>query len=100
MPTGPLFQPRMPDDPGPDTQPSKETIAMNTNLFHNILNVVFLVVGVLVTFDWTVFGFDATVTVKIVGALMLAQNLLKLGINVTRDGVAGLVKPQPPVDGN
>lgn len=70
---------------------------MNANLFHNILNIAFLIIGVLVTFDWTVFGFDAAVTVKIVGALVLVQSLLKLGINITRDGVAGLVKPQPPV---
>lgn len=70
---------------------------MNANLFHNILNIAFLVIGVLVTFDWTVFGFDAAVTVKIVGALVLVQSLLKLGINITRDRVTGLVKPQPPV---
>lgn len=70
---------------------------MNANLFHNILNIAFLIIGVLVTFDWTVFGFDAAVTVKIVGALVLVQSLLKLGINITRDGVTGLVKPHPPV---
>lgn len=29
MPTGPLFQPRMPDDPGPEPQPPKETIMQN-----------------------------------------------------------------------
>lgn len=86
----------MPDDPGPEPQP-QEPFAMNANLFHNILNIAFLIIGVLVTFDWTVFGFDAAVTVKIVGALVLVQSLLKLGINITRDGVTGLVKPQPPV---
>ena len=64
----------MPDDPGPEPQP-QEPFAMNANLFHNILNIAFLIIGVLVTFDWTVFGFDAAVTVKIVGALVLVQIL-------------------------
>lgn len=70
---------------------------MNSNFFHNILNVAFGIVGVLVVADWTAFGFDAEMSVKIVGALLVAQNTLKLGINVTRDGLTGLFKPQPPV---
>ena len=73
---------------------------MNANLFHNILNVIFGIIGVLVLADWTAFGFDAPTSVKIVGGLMVAQNALKLIINVSRDGVSGLAKPQPPVDGN
>jgi hypothetical protein len=71
---------------------------MNANAFHNILNVVFLIVGVLVTFDWTVFGLDPVMTTKIVGALMLLQNVLKLAVNIGRDGVTGLVMAQPPVE--
>lgn len=70
---------------------------MNSNLFHNILNVAFGIIGVLVLADWTAFGFDAPTAVKIVGALMVVQNGLKLVINVNRDGLGGLVKPQPPV---
>ncbi len=70
---------------------------MNTNLFHNILNVLLLVVAALATFDWTVFGLDPTTTVKLVGGLALAQTILKIVLNVYRDGLTGLVKEQPPV---
>lgn len=70
---------------------------MNSNAFHNFLNIAFAIIGVLVTFDWAVFGFAPEITVKIVGGLMLAQNMLKLGINVSRDGATGLFAPQPPV---
>lgn len=71
---------------------------MNMNLAHNILNAAGLVIGVLVTFDWTQFGVDSGTAVKIVGGLMLAQNLAKLGMNVARDGLTGLAAAQPPVD--
>ena len=70
---------------------------MNSNAFHNALNIIFMVIGVLVAFDWAVFGFAPEVTVKIVGALMLTQNILKLAINVGRDGPSGLFSEQPPV---
>lgn len=71
---------------------------MNTNLIHNILNTLFLIVGVLVATDFTQFGFDAETAVKIVGGLIVVQNVIKLGINITRDGLTGLVKKQPPVE--
>lgn len=69
---------------------------MNSNLFHNLLNIVFGIVGVLVVADWTAFGFDAATSVQIVGGLLVAQNALKLGINVSRDGIGGLIRHQPP----
>lgn len=71
---------------------------MNANAFHNILNFVFLIVGVLATFDWSVFGFDAVTTAKVIGGLMLLQNVLKIAVNLYRDGPTGLMKEQPPVD--
>lgn len=71
---------------------------MNSNLAHNILNVAFLIIGVLIATDWTTFGFEQAMAAQIAGGLMVAQNLIKLGINITRDGIGGLVKPQPPVD--
>jgi len=64
----------------------------NTNLWHNILNVLIVVVPSLEVFDWSPFFNDA-VALKIVGVL----GLLKIGINVWRDGVTGLGSPQPPV---
>lgn len=66
---------------------------MNTNLIHNILNLVMLIVAALAQFDWTSLGISSGIAVKIVGALALA----KLVINVSRDGVSGLAAPQPPV---
>ena len=70
---------------------------MNTNLIHNILNLVSAMIGALILTDWTAFGFDAATAAKIAAFVLLAQNVVKLGINVTRDGLSGLVKEQPPV---
>lgn len=70
---------------------------MNTNLFHNILNFIGLIVGTLITFDWTGLGLDPITAAKVAGGFLLADKVIKLGINITRDGVAGLATPQPPV---
>ncbi len=71
---------------------------MNANAFHNILNIIFGVIGAWILFDWQVLGVDPTTAIKITGALMLAQNTLKVIINTSRDGVDGLFKVQPPVE--
>jgi len=65
---------------------------MSTNLFHNIANVLIAVVAAMVAFDWTVL-FSAETAAMIVS--MLAT--LKLVVNAVRDGLAGMIKPQPPV---
>lgn len=65
---------------------------MNTNLMHNIINITISLVAALTLFDWTAF-FDPQTAMMIVGAL----SMIKLVINVIRDGVTGLVKEQPPV---
>lgn len=70
---------------------------MNTNAIHNILNFVGLLVGALVVYDWTQLGIDAATAATLTGAVLLADKVIKLGLNVTRDGVGGLFKPQPPV---
>jgi hypothetical protein len=62
---------------------------VNTNLLHNIINVVIAVVGAAATFDFTQFVGTAT-SVK----LMAGLALLKLVINAVRDGLAGMAKPQ------
>ncbi|WEZ85755.1 hypothetical protein P6U16_22190 (plasmid) [Rhizobium sp. 32-5/1] len=40
---------------------------MNTNLFHNILNFIGLIVGTLITFDWTGLGLDPITAAKVAG---------------------------------
>jgi hypothetical protein len=62
---------------------------VNTNLLHNILNVVIAILGATATFDWSQF-IGTTLAVK----LMAGAALLKLVINAVRDGLAGMVKPQ------
>ena len=65
---------------------------MNTNLIHNILNIAIAVVAALAAFNWEVLVSQSTALV-IVGILASAKSV----INVLRDGFAGLIKPQPPV---
>lgn len=66
---------------------------MNTNLLHNILNVAMIVIAGLAGFDFVGMGIDPVTAGKIVAVL----GSIKMVINVLRDGVAGLTKPQPPV---
>jgi hypothetical protein len=66
---------------------------MNTNAIHNILNIVMVIVGGLAGFDFVGLGLDPILAGKIIAGLGTA----KMIINVIRDGFAGLVKPQPPV---
>jgi hypothetical protein len=65
---------------------------MNTNLLHNILNVLMILIPALEAFDWTPF-FSQEVALQVVGGL----GLLKILINLIRDGFTGLAKQQPPV---
>lgn len=66
---------------------------MNLNALHNILNVAIAAVAALAAFNWEVLFSQAT-ALMIVGALASAKTVM----NVIRDGFAGLVKPQPPVE--
>lgn len=65
---------------------------MNTNLIHNILNILIAIVPPLQAYDWTPFMSQDT-ALKVVGVL----GLLKILINVARDGMDGLYAQQPPV---
>lgn len=65
---------------------------MNTNLIHNAINILIALLAALELFDWTSF-FPPEKAMMVVGALAL----LKIVINVIRDGVTGLAKDQPPV---
>jgi hypothetical protein len=66
---------------------------VNTNLIHNILNIAMIVVAGLAGFDFVGLGLDPILAGKIVAGLGTA----KMIINVIRDGFAGLMKQQPPV---
>jgi len=72
----------------------------NTNLVHNILNVIGLVLGALLTVDWTGLGLADATAAKVAAGVLLLSNLIKVTINLTRDGAAGILKPQPPVAAN
>lgn len=70
---------------------------MNTNAIHNILNLIGLIIGALITFDWTALGFSAEQAALFAGWVLIADKVIKLLINVARDGLSGLFKAQPPV---
>jgi len=80
---------------------------MNTNLLHNILNVLIALLGGVTAFliatgcttlptgqlECSASWISPSVTSIAVMVLGVAKSV----INVARDGLAGLVKPQPPV---
>lgn len=70
---------------------------MNANAFHNILNLIGLVIGALIAFDWTSLGLDPITAAKVAGGVLLADKIIKLVLNVSRDGLNGLFARQPPV---
>lgn len=65
---------------------------MNSNFFHNILNVVMALTAVALLPE-----VQAILPPEIAVAVASGAATLKLVINVLRDGVTGLVKEQPPV---
>lgn len=84
---------------------------MNTNLWHNIFNVVSLVVGGV---SWLMLQLGCTEDVvthvmdcsaapldpswlRILIAVSAVLPAIKLVMNTLRDGLTGLTKPQPPV---
>lgn len=70
---------------------------MNTNAIHNILNLFGLIVGSLITFDWAGLGLPPALATAIAGGVLLADKVIKLAMNIYRDGLGGLFKTQPPV---
>lgn len=80
---------------------------MNSNLFHNISNIVSLVLAALTailmasgcvtlpsgSFDCSSSWINPAYTT---GAIAILQ-FLKIIVNIIRDGLGGLIKPQPPV---
>ena len=91
-------------EPGPSTEKPR----MNSNLFHNIANVLIAVLAML-TAGLLATGCTQAVTGVLecsaswidpvyTGMAIAALSGLKMIVNVARDGFGGLVKPQPPVE--
>ena len=70
---------------------------MNFNMFHNILNVVGLIVAALIGFDWAGLGMPPELVATIMTWLLFSDKIIKLGMNIFRDGLGGLIKVQPAV---
>jgi len=71
---------------------------MNANAIHNILNFVGLIIGALLTYDWTMLGMSAETAAFIAAWVLFADKIIKLVMNIFRDGLGGLFKVQPPVE--
>lgn len=72
----------------------------NTNLVHNLINLFGLILGTLLTVDWTGFGLSPAEAAKVAASVLVLSNVVKMTMNFTRDGAAGILKPQPPVAAN
>lgn len=70
---------------------------MNANMVHNFLNIAGFIFAAFLTYDWTSLGFTAEQAVVIAGWVLLGDKVIKLGMNIVRDGPGGLFKVQPPV---
>ena len=81
---------------------------MNSNLFHNIVNVLIVVIAAcsaaLVAAGCTTLSTgNLDCSASMIGPqwgfyAVAALGALKVIVNIARDGVTGLSKPQPPVD--
>ena len=80
----------------------------NSNLVHNLINVVIILVSA-ITAGLSAWGCTSlptgaidcsasTIPPQYSGALIALLGVLKMLINISRDGLAGLTKPQPPAD--
>lgn len=70
---------------------------MNFNAFHNILNLLGLIVGSLIAFDWAGLGLSPEMAAALASGFILADKAIKMAMNLIRDGLGGLFKKQPPV---
>lgn len=65
---------------------------INSNMIHNILNFLIAIVAGLAGFD-----FSSIVSASTAGKIVAVLAAAKLVMNALRDGLAGMVKSQPPV---
>lgn len=75
----------------------KEFPNMNFNAIHNLLNLIGLVIGALLAYDFTQIGLSAEGAAMLASWLLLGDKIIKLALNIIRDGIGGLFKVQPPV---
>lgn len=79
----------------------------NSNLVHNLLNIAIILVAA-ITAGLSAYGCTtlptgaidcsaSTIPPEWSGGIIAGLGILKMVINVARDGVSGLSKPQPPV---
>lgn len=79
----------------------------NTNMLHNVLNVLIALSGSLIAIllatgctqvaDGTVECSQSFISPGFAAIAVAGLSALKIAVNIMRDGVAGLIKPQPPV---
>lgn len=79
----------------------------NTNMLHNVLNVLITLSALLVAIllatgctqlaDGILECSQSLIGPGYTAAAVAALSALKIAVNIMRDGVAGLIKPQPPV---
>ena len=69
---------------------------INTNAIHNILNFLGVIIGALMVYDWSAF-FSPEGAAIVASWLLFGDKIIKLGMNIMRDGLFGLFKWQPPV---
>lgn len=80
---------------------------MNSNLFHNIVNVVMIAISLGVAI-LTALGCtslptgdlecsQSVLSPSLATAIVAGLGVLKMIVNIVRDGLTGLTKPQPPV---
>lgn len=80
----------------------------NTNTLHNVLNVlialsalmiaVLLATGCTQLADGSLECSQSFIGPGYAAAVVAVLSTIKIVVNIMRDGVAGLIKPQPPVD--
>ncbi|CAN7432753.1 hypothetical protein LJR251_002761 [Rhizobium rhizogenes] len=80
---------------------------LNTNALHNILNILISLSGLLVAvllatgctqlLDATLECSQSFVSPQVTAFVIAALGALKVVVNIGRDGFAGLIKRQPPV---
>lgn len=81
---------------------------MNSNMFHNIVNIVTMILaaataGLIATgcVETPTGALDCAaswISPKFTGIAIMVLQGAKIAVNVVRDGIANLFKPQPPVE--
>ncbi|MBB6484882.1 hypothetical protein [Rhizobium lusitanum] len=81
---------------------------LNTNALHNVLNIlitlsaltvaILLATGCVQLADGSLECSQSFVAPSYTAGAIAALSVLKITVNIIRDGIVGLVKPQPPVN--